>query len=279
MITATERKPLSMIDLLQFEFMKNALYAALLCSALCGILGTLVVVRKYVILAGGVAHAAYGGVGLALYAGVSPRLGAIAFSLLLAFPMAWVMLKKAARADAIIGVLWAAGMAVGIIFADLTPGYGSDLMSYLFGSILTVTGEDLLLMAGLLGTTLLAGAIWHRQITAFSYDEEFARTRGVPVTFLHFLVVLLISLAVVVIIRIVGLILVIALLTIPPSVAEKYSSSLWGMMTISCALSAVFTVSGLALAVRWNLTAGAVIILVASMVYILSMVLPFGKKK
>ncbi len=279
MITATERKPLSMIDLLQFEFMKNALYAALLCSALCGILGTLVVVRKYVILAGGVAHAAYGGVGLALYAGVSPRLGAIAFSLLLAFPMAWVMLKKAARADAIIGVLWAVGMAVGIIFADLTPGYGSDLMSYLFGSILTVTGEDLLLMAGLLGTTLLAGAIWHRQITAFSYDEEFARTRGVPVTFLHFLVVLLISLAVVVIIRIVGLILVIALLTIPPSVAEKYSSSLWGMMTISCALSAVFTVSGLALAVRWNLTAGAVIILVASMVYILSMILPFGKKK
>lgn len=279
MITATERKPLSMIDLLQFEFMKNALYAALLCSALCGILGTLVVVRKYVILAGGVAHAAYGGVGLALYAGVSPRLGAIAFSLLLAFPMAWVMLKKAARADAIIGVLWAVGMAVGIIFADLTPGYGSDLMSYLFGSILTVTGEDLLLMAGLLGTTLLAGAVWHRQIAAFSYDEEFARTRGVPVTFLHFLVVLLISLAVVVIIRIVGLILVIALLTIPPSVAEKYSSSLWGMMTISCALSAVFTVSGLALAVRWNLTAGAVIILVASMVYILSMILPFGKKK
>ncbi|GAB1485666.1 metal ABC transporter permease [Aminivibrio sp.] len=268
-----------MIDLLQFEFMRNALYAALLCSALCGILGTLVVVRKYVILAGGVAHAAYGGVGLALYAGVSPRLGAIAFSLLLAFPMAWVMLKKAARADAIIGVLWAAGMAVGIIFADLTPGYGSDLMSYLFGSILTVTGEDLLLMAGLLGTSLLAGAIWHRQIAAFSYDEEFARTRGVPVTFLHFLLVILISLAVVVIIRIVGLILVIALLTIPPSVAEKYSSSLWGMMAISCALSAVFTVSGLALAVRWNLTAGAVIILVASMVYILSMVLPFGKKK
>lgn len=279
MITITERKPLSMTDLLQFEFMRNALYAALLCSALCGILGTLVVVRKYVILAGGVAHAAYGGVGLALYAGVSPRLGAIAFSLLLAFPMAWVMLKKAARADAIIGVLWAAGMAVGIIFADLTPGYGSDLMSYLFGSILTVTGEDLLLMAGLLGTSLLAGAIWHRQIAAFSYDEEFARTRGVPVTFLHFLLVILISLAVVVIIRIVGLILVIALLTIPPSVAEKYSSSLWGMMAISCALSAVFTVSGLALAVRWNLTAGAVIILVASMVYILSMVLPFGKKK
>ena len=278
MITITERKPLSMIDLLQFEFMRNALYAALLCSALCGILGTLVVVRKYVILAGGVAHAAYGGVGLALYSGVSPRLGAIGFSLLLAFPMAWVMLKKASRADAIIGVLWAVGMAVGIVFADLTPGYGSDLMSYLFGSILTVTGEDLMLMSGLLGITLLAGGIWHRQIAAFSYDEDFARTRGVPVTFLHFLLVILISLAVVVIIRIVGLILVIALLTIPPSVAEKFSSSLWGMMAISCALSAVFTVSGLALAVRWNLTAGAVIILVASSVYLLSMVLPFGKK-
>ena len=268
-----------MTDLLQFEFMRNALYAALLCSVLCGILGTLVVVRKYVILAGGVAHAAYGGVGLALYGSFSPRLGAIAFSLLLAFPMAWVMLKKASRADAIIGVLWAAGMAVGIVFADLTPGYGSDLMSYLFGSILTVTGEDLLVMSCLLAITLLAGGIWHRQIAAFSYDEDFARTRGVPVTFLHFLLVILISLAVVVIIRIVGLILVIALLTIPPSVAEKFSSSLWRMMGISCILSTAFTVLGLALAVRWNLTAGAVIILLASSVYLAAMILPSGKRK
>lgn len=263
-----------MTELLQFEFMRNALWAALFCSVLCGILGTMVVVKRYVILAGGVAHAAYGGVGLALYAGISPQLGAVGFSLGLALLMAWVMLKKAARADAIIGVIWAAGMATGIIFADFTPGYGSDFMSYLFGSILTVARGDLYLMAGLLAVTLFVGIVWSREIAAFSYDEDFARARGVPVTMLHFIVVVLISVAVVLIIRIVGLILVIALLTIPPSVAEKYSRSLWTMMGISCVLSALFSFAGLLLAVRFNLTAGAVIILVASAVYLVSLVLP-----
>ena len=268
-----------MIELLQFDFMRNALWAALLCSALCGILGTMVVVKRYVILAGGVAHAAYGGVGLALYAGISPRVGAVGFSLALALFMAWVMLKKAARADSIIGVIWASGMAAGIIFADLTPGYGSDLMSYLFGSILAVTPEDLYLMAALLAAAMSVGIPWSREIAAFSYDEDFARTRGVPVTLLHFVVVVLISVAVVLIIRIVGLILVIALLTIPPSVAEKYSRSLWTMMGISCVLSALFCISGLALAVRFNLTAGAAIILVASSVYLISLLVPAGGRK
>jgi len=276
MTTITAGSRAAMTDLLQFEFMRNALWAALLCSGLCGILGTMVVVKRYVILAGGVAHAAYGGVGLALFLGFSPRLGAVGFSLALALLMAWVMLKKASRADAIIGVIWAAGMAAGIIFADLTPGYGSDLMSYLFGSILTVAREDLLLMAGLLAVTLFVGMLWSREIAAFSYDEDFARTRGVPVTLLHFVVVVLISVAVVLIIRVVGLILVIALLTIPPSVAEKYSRSLWTMMGVSCLLSTAFSVGGLALAVRFNLTAGAVIILVASAVYLVSLVIPAG---
>ncbi len=263
-----------MIELLQFEFMRNALWAALLCSGLCGILGTMVVVKRYVILAGGVAHAAYGGVGIALYLGISPQLGAVGFSLALSLLMAHVMLKREARADAIIGVLWAAGMAAGVIFADLTPGYGADLMSYLFGSILTVARPDLFMMAGLLAATLVLGIVWRRQIAAFSFDEDFARTRGVPVTLLHFGVVVLLSMAVVLIIRIVGLILVIALLTIPPSVAEKFSRSLWSMMGISCVLSALFSIAGLAFAVRFNLTAGAVIIAVASAVYLVSLLLP-----
>ena len=267
-----------MSDLLQFEFMQNALWAALLCSALCGILGTLVVVKRYVILAGGIAHAAYGGVGLALFLGIPPQLGAVGFSLALSIPMAWVMLKREARADAIIGVLWAAGMATGVIFADLTPGYGADLMSYLFGSILTVAAADLYMMGGLLAVVLSLGIVWRRQIAAFSFDEDFARTRGIPVTLLHFGVVVLLSMAVVLIIRIVGLLLVIALLTIPPSVAEKFSRSLWSMMGLSCVLSAFFSFAGLALAVRFNLTAGAVIIAVASSAYMVSLALP-GRKR
>lgn len=263
-----------MTELLHFEFMRNALLAALLCGVLCGILGTVVVVKHYVILAGGVAHAAYGGVGLALFLGVSPQLGALGFALVTALLMAWIMLRSPARSDAIIGVLWAAGMAAGVLFADLTPGYGADFMSYLFGSILTVSAPDLRLTAALLGLVLAVGVRWHREIAAFSYDEDFARTRGIPVTILHFLVVALISLAVVLTIRVVGLILVIALFTIPASIAERISSTLWGVMAAASLLAVLFSVAGLALAVHFDLTAGAVIVLVAAIGYALSLILP-----
>ena len=173
-----------MIDLLQYEFMRNALWAALLTGVLCGVLGTVVVVKRYVILAGGVAHGAYGGVGLALFLGISPRVGALGFSVTSALLMAWVMLRKPSRADTIIGVLWATGMAAGILFADLTPGYGADLMSYLFGSILTVSREDLLSWEGC-WPSWRWGIPWHRELSAFSYDEDFAG-HGDSVTALHF---------------------------------------------------------------------------------------------
>lgn len=267
-------KNVPMIDLLQYEFMRNALWAALLTGVLCGVLGTVVVVKRYVILAGGVAHGAYGGVGLALFLGISPGVGALGFSVTSALLMAWVMLRKPSRADTIIGVLWATGMAAGILFADLTPGYGADLMSYLFGSILTVSREDLLLMEGLLAVMAVGGIPWHRELSAFSYDEDFARTRGIPVTALHFALVAVLAVAVVLIIRVIGLILVMALFTIPPSIAEKFRSSLWGVMGVSCLLSTAFSLSGLALAVAFDITAGAAIVLVAAAGYALSLILP-----
>jgi len=259
-----------MIDMLQFEFMKNAFGAALLASVLCGMMGTLVVVRRQVIIAGGVAHAAYGGVGLAFFLGISPRLGAIGFSLVMALIMAWVTLHKPSRSDSIIGVLWAVGMAAGVIFIDITPGYGSDLMSYLFGSILTVSRGDLWSMGSLVAISLLLGIPFHREILAFAYEPEVAKTRGVPVVLLHFVTIILISVAVVLLIRVVGLILVIALLTIPPSIAEQWAHSLFSMMGIAFVLSLLFSTIGLWLSFRFNVTAGAVIICVAAVGYVLA---------
>ena len=225
-----------MIEALQYEFMRNALAAGLLASIICGIMGTLVVVNRIVFLSGGIAHAAYGGIGLAFYFGLPYLAGTLGFSLAAAMIMAAVTLKARHRADTIIGVIWALGMACGIILIDLSPGYNVDLMSYLFGSILTVPDSELWIMI-IMGLGIIAlVAVYYKDLLALSYDEEFARIRGVPVTALYFLLIGLLAVTVVMVIQVVGLILVIALLTIPPFIMEKHAQSLLQMMIGSSVL-------------------------------------------
>ena len=261
-----------MVEALQLEFMRNALAAGILVSLVCGVIGTLVVVNRIVFLAGGIAHAAYGGIGLAFFMGWPYVAGTTGVSLLAAGVMAAVTLKAKHRADAVIGVIWAVGMAAGVILLDLTPGYNVDLMSYLFGSILAVPVTDLWQM-GVIGVGVIAIVTWYyNDFLAMSYDDEFARLRNVPVTFLYCLLLGMIAVTVVMIIRVVGLILVIALLTIPPFIAEKFTSSLRAMMVISSVLSCLFTLIGLWLSYLLNLTSGATIILVAAAGFLLSAV-------
>ncbi|MBN2055663.1 metal ABC transporter permease [bacterium] len=252
-----------MIEALTFEFMRNAVAAGILAAVACGILGTLVVVNRIVFISGGIAHAAYGGVGLAFFLGLAPLLGIAFFSLAAALVMAVVSLRARERADTIIGVIWAVGMALGIVLLDLTPGYNVDLMSYLFGSILTVPRTDLLLMLGVDLMIIASMALFYKEFVAISYDAEFARIRGVPVRALYLLLMVLIALSVVMVIQTVGLILVIALLTISPFMAEKFSASLAAMMAWSTLFNLVFTLAGLTLAYTFNLTSGAAIILTA----------------
>jgi zinc transport system permease protein len=258
-----------MLEALQYEFMRNALAAGLLASVICGIMGTLVVINRLAFLSGGIAHAAYGGIGLSFFLGWPYMIGTLGFSFMAAMVMAAVSLKAKHRADTIIGVIWALGMACGIILLDLTPGYNVDLMSYLFGSILTVPGSDLWVM--LVVGVLIAGfmAYFYKELLAISYDEEFARIRGVPIRALYFALIGLLAVTVVVVIQIVGLILVIALLTIPPFIVEKYAKSLFQMMAGASLLGAVFTVGGLWLSYAFNLTSGACIILVAGVGFFL----------
>ncbi len=260
-----------MIEALQFEFMRNALLAGLLVSVACGVIGTLVVVNRLVFLAGGIAHAAYGGIGLALFLGLPYLVGTLGVALLAALIMATVSLKARHRADTIIGVLWAVGMAAGIILVDLTPGYNVDLMGFLFGSILAVPRADLWQMLVICLLQVAIVIYYYNDFLAMSYDSEFARLRNIPVGWLYFLLLGMIALSVVIIIRVVGLILVIALLTIPPYIAEKYTRSLAAMMVLSTALSCLFTTAGLALAYRLDLTSGATIILVAAAGFLISM--------
>jgi zinc transport system permease protein len=260
-----------MVDALQFDFMRHALAAGLLASIICGIMGTLVVVNRIVFLSGGIAHAAYGGIGLALFFGWPYLASTIGFSLTAAVLMAAVSMKARHRADTLIGVMWALGMALGIILIDLTPGYNVDLMSYLFGSILTVPASDLLVML-VTGLAIAAFvAVFYQDLLALSYDEEFAQIRGVPVTGLYFALIGMLAVTIVLVIQVVGLILVIALLTIPPFIVEKHAKSLLQMMVASSVLGALFTICGLWLSYAYDLTSGASIIMVSGIAFLLSL--------
>ena len=261
-----------MIELLQFEFMRNALLAGLLAAIICGVIGTFVVVNRIVFLSGGIAHASYGGIGLAFFFGFPYLLGVLGFSLLAALFMAFISLKAKHRVDTFIGVIWAVGMALGVILLDLTPGYNVDLMSYLFGSILTVPTSDLWLMATLVGLIVVLVGYFYQDFVSLSYDDEFARIRGIPVKFLYFLLIAMIALTVVMVIRIVGLILIIALLTIPPYISERLSHSLFQMMIYSVCLNILFISIGLGLSYSFNLTSGATIIMVAAAGFFLSLI-------
>ena len=259
-----------MIEALEFEFMRNALAAGLLASLICGIMGTLVVVNRIVFLSGGIAHAAYGGIGLSLYLGLPYLVGTIGFSLLSAMVMAAVSMKAKHRADTIIGVIWALGMAFGIMMVDLTPGYNVDLMSYLFGSILTVSQSDVSAM-GVIGTLIaVLVAFYYKDLLALSYDEEFAQIRGVPVKGLYFGLMGMLAITIVLVIQVVGLMLVIALLTIPPFIVEGHAKTLMQMMVASSLLGALFTIAGLWLSYAYNLTAGASIIMVSGAAFLVS---------
>jgi zinc transport system permease protein len=256
-----------MLEILGYEFMRNALLAGLLAGVACGIIGTLVVVNRLVFVSGGIAHAAYGGVGMALFLGVAPLIGIVGFTVITAVIMALVSLHAKHRADTVIGVLWALGMAIGVILIDLTPGYNVDLMSYLFGSILAVPTGDLWVMLAMDIVIVALVVYFYQGLLAMSFDEEFARVRGVPVQGLYFMLMILTAMSVVMIIRVVGLILVIALLTIPPFIAERFSKSLAGMMAVSILLSLIFVLSGLFLSYRFDITSGASIIVTASVVF------------
>ena len=264
---------------LQFEFMRNALMAGVLVSIACGSIGTLVVVNRIVFLSGGIAHAAYGGIGLGYFWGFNPVLGAIAFALVSALGMGWVARKTRQRADTIIGVMWAIGMAIGIIAIDLTQGYKADLMSYLFGSILTVSRQDLIIMLVL---DLIIGAmvvLFHKELLAISFDPLFATTRNVPVDGLYLMLVSAIALTVVMVMQVVGLIMVIALLTIPAAIAGQFVEDLKQMMLYSSYLGMIFTTVGLWLSYTWYLTSGATIILVSGTTYLGTLVFKAFSKR
>jgi len=256
--------------LVQHGFLQSAVVAGLLASIGCGVMGTYVVVKRIAFLAGGIAHSVLGGMGAAVYYGFDPLAGALIAAIISALLIGSVRLQWQAQEDTLIGALWAIGMAVGILFIAKTPGYQTDLMSYLFGNILLVPEESLWFMAALDALLLIIVGTYHRQFLAVVFDEEFARLRGIPVTFFYLLLLVMVAITVVLLIQVVGLILVLALLTLPAAVAGHYVHSLGRMMLLATLLGSAVSLSGLALSYGPDLPAGPTIILLAGAVYVIS---------
>ncbi len=254
-------------------FMRNALIAALLASLGCGVVGTYVVAKRIGYLAGGIAHTVLGGMGAAYFFHRDPVHGAVAAAIAAALLIGWVSLRWRQNEDVIISALWAVGMAVGVIFISQTPGYNVDLMSFLFGSVLMVSGTDLAVMAVLDGVIVVMAALFYKQFLAICFDSEFARVRGVNVPAFYLLLLCMVAVTVVLLIQLVGLILVIALLTLPAAIAQQFARSLLGIMAAAALLGMAFGVAGLSASYMTDLPTGPVIILMAGAGYLAALLL------
>ncbi len=255
------------MEIFHYEFMRNAVLAAVLASIACGVIGSYVIVKRLVFISVGISHSIFGGVGLGFFLGINPIVTAIPFSLLCALGIGWVSKKTKLSADTTIGIFWAFGMAVGVIFLNLSPGYAPDLFSYLFGNILTVPFSDILLMGALDILILLMVALLYQHFLAISFDEEYSEAAGLPVDLLYYILLCLIALTVVVLIRVVGVILVIALLTMPAALAKQFSKRLVPMMVLATILGMALTIAGLCLSYLLDLASGATIILLSSFAF------------
>jgi zinc transport system permease protein len=262
-----------MIAILQYEFMRNALIAALLASIACGIIGVYVVVKRIVFISGGIAHAAFGGIGLSYFLGVDPILGVVPFSIASALSMGIVGRRTKIPEDTSIGILWAIGMALGIMFIGFTPGYAPDLFGYLFGSILTVPTSNIITMLILNAAIIMIVIALYREFQAISFDEEYAKAMGLHTERLYLLLLCLIALTVVLLIRVVGVILVIALLTIPAALSKQFTHRVSSMMLLSIGLCALFTIGGLWLSYIFDLPSGATIVLFSGTMFLITSIL------
>ncbi len=256
-----------MWEVLQLGFIQNAIAAGILASLACGVIGAYVVVKRIVFISGGISHASFGGLGIAAWLSIPQLYGALAFSILAALVIGLVSLYGHEREDTLIGALWAIGMAVGVIFIDMTPGYAVDPMSILFGDILRVSATDVRI-ALLLNVVIVATVVLlYKEFLAVCLDSEFARLRGVPASFIYLLLLCLVALTIVVLIRVVGIVLVLALLTLPAAICRHFTGQLHTLMVGSALLGACFTMAGLWISYITDRPAGACIVLLAATAY------------
>lgn len=255
------------MELLQYTFFQHALIGSLLASIVCGLIGTYIVTRRLVFISGGLTHASFGGIGIGLYTGISPILSAAVFAVLSAFGVEWLSKRKDMREDSAIAVFWTLGMALGIIFTFLSPGFAPDLSAYLFGNILTITWSDISLLACLAISLSFFFIRYLRPIVYIAFDREFARSQGIPVQRFEYLLMMFIALTIVACLRMVGIVLVISLLTIPQMTANLFSHRFHRIIWLSIGTGYLSCLGGLVLSFYLNVPSGAAIIFFSIIIY------------
>ena len=261
------------MDLLQYTFFQHALLGSLLTAITCGIVGTYVVARRLVFISGGITHASFGGLGLGFYLGTNPILMAMLFSVLSAFGVEWASKTQNVREDSAIAGVWALGMALGVIFIFLTPGYSPNLSAYLFGNILTISMTDIIWVAALAVVLIAVFSLYLREIVYVAFDSDFAKTQHIHVKWI-------IALTIVLSIRLVGIMLLMSLLTLPQITVNLFTSDFKKIIWGSIGLGFLSCVTGLVLSYFLNVPSGAFIILVLVMIFlILKAVLFFTKRQ
>lgn len=255
------------MDLLQYTFFQHALLGSLFASIACGIIGTYIVTRRLVFISGGITHASFGGIGLGLYAGISPILSAALFSVLSAFGVEWLSKRKDMREDSAIAVFWTLGMALGIMFSFLSPGFAPDLSAYLFGNILTITQTDIILLAVLSGLLILFFTLFIHPIISIAFDREFSRSQGIPVALFEYLLMMFIALTIVLCLRMVGIVLAISLLTIPQMTANLFTFKFKRIIWFSIFIGYIGCLGGLLISYSLNVPSGASIIFFSIIIY------------
>lgn len=256
------------MDLLQYTFFQNALLGSLLASIACGIIGTYIVTRRLVFISGGITHASFGGIGIGLYTGISPILAAAVFSVLSAFGVEWLSKRNDTREDSAIAVFWTFGMAVGIIFSFLSPGFAPDLSAFLFGNILTINQADIIMLAVLSVLLIVFFTIFIHPIIYVAFDRDFARSQGIPVVIFEYILMMFIALTIVACLRMIGIVLAISLLTIPQMTANLFTYKFKHIIWISIGIGYLCCLGGLFISYYLNVPSGASIIFFSIVIYV-----------
>ena len=256
-------------NIFQYSFIIKGLLGAVFASITAGLAGTYVVSKKMVFLSGGITHASFGGIGIGYFIGINPIIGAAVFGILSALGVEYLSVRQKIREDSAIGILWAFGMAIGIIFIYLTPGYTPNLMSYLFGSILTVSNADIIALGTMSVILILYFGIFYRTILYISFDEVFARTYSSYVDIIKYITTSLIALTIVLNIRMAGVVLVISLLTIPPNIAMLFTRVYFRIVLWSIIAGFIGTATGYVISYYAGIPVGATIIFTLVIIWIL----------
>ena len=259
------------MEILEYRFFQNALIGSLLASLACSIVGTFVVSSRKVFITGGVSHASFGGVGIGMFLGINPAITAFLFALLSAVGTHWASKRKEIREDSAIAVFWILGMTLGVIFSFLSPNYSGELSTYLFGNILTIAAGDIMLLAAITAALIIFTAIFLRAIILIAFDAEFARSRNIPAVAIEYCMMIFVALTIVATLRLVGVVLVMSMLTIPQMTAMIFTDSYKRIIILSAAFGYAASVSGLFLSYFLNIPSGASVILCSIVIYLLCM--------